>query len=312
VDDHVEAGLAAAAEALREFEVTNLRAADLHRRMVTLLSQVDGLRAHHAAEHKDVERLAGMSLPRVLAVLRGDLADRRAAEAAEADAAYYRLRVAEAYLAAVRREYESARSRLAELAGAPAAYAAALGAKERRLLESGDPRRARLLALADERGRLAGELHELGEAQQAASTAHAALRQVLDRLDVAARWRLSDWFDNPLAGARVDSWLQLAAAAAAHADWCLAGLRVELVDVAGAVPPAMWPWVERTTRFFELWRNPDFTRLRVSEQVAWARRNVDGPMQLVHDVRIQLEQRAAAVRARLGQIEAERQILIGG
>ncbi len=76
----------------------------------------------------------------------------------------------------------------------------ALAAKEQYLTHSADPRGARLLALADERGRAAAELAELHRASDDASAAAQALAGVQDRLGTAANWSTFDtYFDHRMA-----------------------------------------------------------------------------------------------------------------
>ena len=79
------------------------------------------------------------------------------------------LRVAEAgkQLQTVRDALRSAHEQATALASAPARYAQALAAKEQYLTRSGDPRAHELLSLADERGRLTGQLNEITEADRA-------------------------------------------------------------------------------------------------------------------------------------------------
>jgi hypothetical protein len=308
--DGVEVRLAAAADALHKYELTALRGADLQHRMAELQTELDSLRAKHATELEEVERRDGLPLTRMLVSLLGGRDDGVAPERADAYAACYRVRVAGAYLQAVRREYEAVQARLAQLAGAAAAYVAVLDEKERKLGESGDPRRTRLLELADERGRLTGELHEIGEALRTAGIAQEALERVRARLTGVSRWSTPyDWSSEPGSGAAVDSGLEQVAAAAAYADRCLAGLRIELAYVGGVLPRGLWPAIERTTRFFELWLDGGFTRLAVRDQITRAQHHVERSMRQVGDVHRRLEQRAVDARTRLDQIDAERHIL---
>jgi DNA repair exonuclease SbcCD ATPase subunit len=190
----IEQRLATAAEALREYEVTATRSADVRRRMDEMTGRLAALRARHAGEQEDVERLEGLSLTRVLASLCGTRYDTLERERAEADAARYRVAEAEGQLEALRREREATDARLSQLATAPSTYASVLDDKEQHVRESGDPLRVRLLELADERGRLTGEMHELTEAKQAARTAWQALSQVQERLGRASGWSTYDTF----------------------------------------------------------------------------------------------------------------------
>ena len=71
VSDEIEQRLAAAVQAVYEFEITVRRCSDLSGRRDELLAELAVLRAQDADEQKDVERLEGLSLARVLASLKG-------------------------------------------------------------------------------------------------------------------------------------------------------------------------------------------------------------------------------------------------
>jgi hypothetical protein len=314
VADDIERRLASAAEALREYEVNTSRSTDLRDRMDEMATQLAALRTRHAHEQKDVERLEGLSLTRVLASLRGARENTLERERAEADAARYRVAEAESRLDALRREHSAAQARLSQLAAAPSDYAAALDDKERHLRESGDPRRTRLLELADERGRLTGEIHEVAEALRAARTAGQALSQVGEALGSAAGWSTYDTFlgGGLLSSSMKHSRLDEAAEAAARADQSLAVLRTELADVHGAALTAPRLAVGELTRFVDVWLDNIFTDLAVRDQIKQAQENVDGSIQLVREVQARLEERAARTHARLAAIATERRALLIG
>jgi hypothetical protein len=312
VADDIERRLATAAEALREYEVTSGRCADLRRRIDETSKQLAALRSQHAREREDVERLEGLSLTRVLASLRGARADTLERERAEADAARYRVAEAEGRLEALRREYDAAEARRGQLAAAPRTYASVLDDKERHLAQSGDPRRVRLLELADERGRLTGQMHELTEAMRAARTAEQALSQVREKLGSASGWSTYDTFfgGGLISSAIKHSRLDEAAQAAARADRCLAVLRTELADVGDMDLTVSNLAVDGLTRFVDVWLDNIFTDLAVREQIKQAEQNVARAMRLVHEVQRRLDQRAAQAHARLATIETERHDLL--
>jgi hypothetical protein len=312
--DDIERRLASAAEALREHDVVGRRSVDLRRRADELIDHLVELRARHAAEQADVERLEGLSLTRVLVSLRGARDDRLARERAEAEAARYQLADAEARLAAIRREQAAAQARLDDLATAPAEYAAVLDEKERVLAASADPRRERLLALADERGRLTGELHEIAEAVQAARVAADDLALVRDGLRNASGWSTYDTFfgGGVLSSAMKHSRLDATAFAAARADRSLAVLRTELADLPNVAPTAPQLSVGNLTRFVDVWFDNIFTDLAVRGRIKQAEQNVARCLALVDDVRTRLERRTAATHDRLGAIATERADLLTG
>lgn len=310
--DQMEQRLTAAAEALREHELATRRDAELGDRLDELETRLVELRAQHAEEQGDVERLEGLSLTRVLAALRGNRDDALARERAEVAAVEYRVAEVEARLAAVRQEHEANQARLKRLASAPTTYAAVLDERERYLGESGDPRGARLLDLADERGRLAGEAREISEAQRAAGAAAEALAWVEDRLRSASDWSTYDTFfgGGVIASAIKHSRLDEVARAASSADRCLAVLRTELSDVPGMASIVPLVAVGGFTRFADVWFDNIFTDLSVRDQIKLAQRNVTRSVQLVDEVRGRLRQRAAQAQDRLAAIEAERHDLL--
>lgn len=312
MDGEIETTLASAAEAMREYELVTRRRDELRARAKELTGRIANLRAEHEAEQRDVERLEGLSLARVWSALRGSRADDLERERAEADAARYRVAEAQAQLAAIERELAAAEARLGELAEAPATYAAALDAKEAYLRQSGDPRGARLLELADERGQLAAQQREVGEAIAAAQRAAEALGQVRTLLGSAANWSTYDTFlGGGLIGSAIKhSRMDEAAQAAARADACLLTLRTELAGVAGIELTAPRLATDGLTRFVDIWFDNIFTDLAVREGIRQAQHSVDQSSRLVADVRHRLAERDARDRDRLAAIETERRDLL--
>lgn len=304
VGDDIEQRLAATTEALREHELLTRRHADLRHRMDETVQHLGMLRAGHAQEQRDVDRLEGLSLTRVLASLRGNRDDALGRERAEADAARYRVAEAEARLAALDRERAAALAGLNRCASAPADFAALLEEKERYLRASADPRRARLLELADERGRLTAEAHEIGEALRAADEATHALALVRNKLGSAADWSTYDTFlgGGVIGSAVKHNRLDEAARAAARADQCLAVLRTELADVPGLQRSAPQLAIGELTRFVDIWFDNIFTDLSVRDRIKQAVRNVEEATRVLGEVRERLRQRLTGSRTRLTAI----------
>lgn len=301
-----------AAEDARELEVCGQRCADLQVRLQSAQAEVTAARARYAGELHDVERLEHMSLTRVLASLHGSRDDTLARERAEADAARFRVAEAESRLAAVQGELATADNRRQQLAGAPDAYADALTAKERHLTAANDPRRATLLQLADERGRLTAEVSAMHDAQQLAATADAALAQARDRLGSASSWSTYDTYfgGGMIASVVKHQRMDEAAQAAAEADRRLAALRTELVDVTRLGPTAPQLNASAGLKVTDILFNNIFTDLAVGHQIREAQATVDNSAQLVGDIRNQLARGVAAAEDRLAAIEAQRQGLL--
>ncbi len=288
------------------------RVDELLQRQRYIVAQIADLRAAHAAEELDVARLENLSLTRILASLRGARDDKVAQERAESDAARYRVLDAESRLDAVRREYETTRAQLKEMASAPTAYDTVLAEKERRLAESGDPRGRRLLTLAEERGRLTDEVRELAEATEAAQTTGQALDRLSRTLDSASGWSTYDTFfgggllSSSIKHARLDE----AAAQAAHADQCLVLLRTELADVEDAPQRGLSIPVDGMTRFLDIWFDNIFTDLAVRERILKASSRVAGCARRVRTLLNGLERRLDEAQRRLVSINNERLDLV--
>ncbi|WP_345632899.1 hypothetical protein [Rugosimonospora acidiphila] len=210
------------------------------------------------------------------------------------------------------RERDAARARLEQLAGASGAYTAVLGEKERFLRGSDDPRGAELLSLAEESGRLTGEVREVDEALRAGRQAQEALSRLADRLSSASGWSTYDTFfgGGAIASAIKHSRLDDAARDAAYADRCLAVLRTELADVDGEQPAVPRLGLDGLTRFVDIWFDNAFTDFAVRGRIKQAQESVARSTRLVGDVMNRLRQRSAQARARLAAIQTRRDDLL--
>ncbi|MFC3499920.1 hypothetical protein ACFOOK_02880 [Micromonospora krabiensis] len=187
-----------------------------------------------------------------------------------------------------------------------------LNEKERFLAGSGDPRSARLLELADERGRLDGELREIAEAARAADAVADDLAALRERLRSAATW--SD-YDVSLGGALggsavMHSRLDETAALAARADRNLAVLRTALADVPGRPVIASQLSFDCLTRLAGVWLESVLADVAVRGQIRHAAAHAARCVTLVDDVRRRLNQRAASARERLATTATERRDLL--
>ena len=306
--DDIEQRLAAAAQAMREYELCGQRCADLRTRRHEIAGDVAAAQAQYSGERQDVERLEGMSLTRVLAALHHSREDDLARERAEVEAARYRVADAQSRLAAVQSDLDAADARRAALGGAPQAYADALAGRERQLTSSADPRGAELLQLADERGKLTAEVQEMQAADQAAQQTLDALARVQDSLGSASNWSTYDmvfgggFVGNAIKHDRMDQ----AAAAAAEADRRLATLRTELADLSRLEPTAPRLQLSGGLRFADLFFNNIFTDLAVAHQIRDGQDNVAQTAQFVADLRQHLSGQARDIQTRLAQIERRR------
>jgi len=308
----IEQRLAAAAQANRDYELCCQQHEQQSGREREASADLEAAKQQLAGDEKDVERLEHMSLTRVLAALHGSREETLEREKAEADAARYRVAEAEQRLQAVRDELSSLEGRRARLAGAPQEYADALAAKEQYLTHSADPRGARLLALADERGRLTAERDELHRAGDDASAASRALDDVRDRLGTAAGWSTYDtYFDHGMiANAIKHDRIDQAAQAARTADQRLASLRTDLAELGSTEATAPKLEIGSGFRFADIFFNNFFTDIAVGHQIRDAQDNVDRSAQQVRSLQGQLKAQLGQVTKRLDDIAGERQQLL--
>jgi hypothetical protein len=312
MSDEIERRLIAAAQAAREFDLCQQQHDQQRAREKAAAADLDTARQEYAGEEKDVERLEHLSLTRVLASLRGSRDDTLAREKAEAEAARYKIAQAQQRLDSARAEVASLEDRLAQLAGAPQAYADAQAAKEQYLTHSADPRGARLLALANERGRLMAEINELYRARDDAEAAVHALADVQDRLGTAGSWSTFDtYFDHGMiANAIKHDRIDQAAQAADVADRRLAALRNDLAELGGYEPTAPRLEISGGFKFADIFFNNIFTDLAVGRQIRDAQDNVDRSVQQVQALQDRLKDQIGSVTERLSAMDGQREQLL--
>jgi hypothetical protein len=306
--DDIERRLADAAAQLHRYQRTTARAGELAARREQVEAEIAALASAHAIEEREVRRLDGLSLTRILLSLRGSREDRLGRERAEADAARYRVVEAQARLDALTREHEAVRAELARLSSAQETYDAVLDEKARHLAGSDDPRGRRLVALAQEQGRLTEEAREVAEAGQAARAALDALARLDRTLGSASAWSTYDtFFDGGLVGSMIKhDRLDQAAKEAAQADQCLVVLRTELADVDGSGPLTASVAVDGLTRFVDVWFDNIFTDFAVRERIGRAKENVAASIARVENLLADLDGRADRTRQRLAAIDTAR------
>jgi hypothetical protein len=308
MSDEIGQRLAAAAQAARELQLCQHQHAQLRAREQAAVEELDAAQAQYAGEEKDVARLEHLSLTRVLAALHGAREDSLAREKAEAQAAKYRVAQAQQRLDAARTAVEDLEERQERLAGAPREYADALAAREQYLTHTADPRGARLLALAEERGTLTAELSELNRARDDAAAAGQALAEVRDRLGTAASWSTFDtYFDHGMiANAIKHDRIDQAARAAQAADERLAALRAHLAELGGHDPAAPRLEISSGFRFADIFFNNIFTDLAVGRQIRDAQDTVARSAQQVGELQGRLGNQLAELGGRLAAMDGER------
>ena len=231
--DELLGQVTAAAQEVRTGEQAERRAAALNQQIAAEQRSIDELAERLTHEERDVTRLEGVSLSRVLAGLRGRREDELDKERAERDAVRLELATRTSALERLRREAEAARTTAACLPAARDRLGRALTARETAIESAGTPGAGELLSLAQRRGTLLADVREIDEASAAAEQAQVALARVADSLSSAQGWSTYDTF---FGGGMVASMvkhdrLDQAAEAAEAAQHALQVLAAELRDI---------------------------------------------------------------------------------
>lgn len=304
----VEQQLAAAAQAVHELKAASGRVAELRARHEQLSDQLIAAQSQVSEDQHQVRSLDGLTLTHVMAALHGSREGKLARATAEADKAAFQAAELARQVQAIETELTAAQDQARSLAAAPDEYERALTAKEQLLEQSGDSSAHELLSLADERGRLTGELTEIADAEQTAQAALTALGAVQDALGSASGWNTFDEFGGGmLASMEKHSVLDHAANLAAQADQQLATLRTELTSVGQLAPQLT---VGSGTRFVDICFNSIFTDMAFSAHINQAQQNTAQAVQTVSGVQRQLQEQRSRAEQRLEQIAERRQQLL--
>lgn len=299
--------LAAAAARLREIELTDQRLAEVSRKLAVAADRAARLAARRDEDQRGVEQLEGVSLTRVLAALKGSRGDDLERERAEAAAATYQWREAEAARASLTRDRDALAARVAALPSAQADWAALLAEKEQAVTASTDPRAAELLDNAGRRGALRGELREIDEALLATVAAASALDDVSAKLGSAGSWSTYDTFfgGGTISSAMKHDRLDDAQRSASYAESKLATLRSELADV-GADQVVMTLGVTDMTRFVDIWFDNIFTDWMVGDRITKAVESTHRARDAVTKIQERLGDRRRQVEMAVADLERRR------
>lgn len=304
---HVPADeLTAAVAAVRAAERAAAQVDELHALLAEERLLLDELAQKLAREERDVSRLEGVSLARVVAAVRGRREEELTRERAETDAAR---------LAVETRRYTIARL-AEELDGLQrvAASGPAATARLQELLTAAESgaESAALRRNAERRGELTADITELEEALGAAVEAAHRLQGVQELLHAASGWSTYDTFfgGGLLASAVKHSRLDDATDAAAEARQSLRRLQAELADV-GATADVHLPDVSAGLRAFDVWFDNVFSDVAVHTRVRDAQHDVADTARAVEAVARQMRARIDAARDELAAAEEERLRLHG-
>lgn len=264
-----------------------------------------------ADEEQDVAKLESFSPTRIWAALRDTRLTDLDRERAERDAAAYAVAEAEARLATLQREADGLAAELVGYSTVEADLDAALRAKETWLQESGAPDSGELTEIGEERATLLARDKELMEAANAAVHARRLVATAEDQLRRARDW--SNWdafgggglFTDMMKYDRMDE----AAGTLRSAGAALDVLSRELADVGMRVTAQLD--VGGLDQAFDVWFDNIFSDLSVRSRVVHAhdavRRVLERLVPLLGQLKVEIE----AGAARLDELAARREALLG-
>ena len=204
----------------------------LRRQEADLQAKADRLHAAWVEEQEDVERLNRLSLAAVFYDLLGKKEEQLEKEHREAVAAAAKYQTAKAELENIQKERRQIHSELSILEGCEERYRQACDDRIAVLRSTDSEQGAKIIALEKEEAAVCAQLHELGEAVQAAKTAADVASQVRSELDSAESWGTWDLLGGGLIADMVKhDHLDSAQSAINHLQRCLRNLKTELVDV---------------------------------------------------------------------------------
>lgn len=306
----LDAELAAAREKRDEAYRAASRAQALRRQGDECSARCDALAASLAKEQRDVDRMEGISLTRVVVALSGRGDERVDRERAERDAAALRLATERSTLAALRKDFESASFLASQANATQAAYAQALAAKQQCLESRGDPRAVQLHDLTQQLAQLSWQAKEIGEARAAARAALVALDDVAGRLDSAANWSAADMVGGGLIASAVKhSRLDEASNAAANAQNALQALARELGDIGGTVDQRL-PDISGSQRLIDVWFDNIFTDWSVNRKINESRSAIAETIGRVRALDAELARRHGAVDEATRQLDFRRRQIL--
>jgi chromosome segregation ATPase len=260
-------------------------------------------------EQRDVDRLEGLSLTRVVLAMSGHAGDRLEKERAERDAATLRLRSEQAALANLQRQFDATRAMAARLESAETAYATAMSRRRAALEAAGDERVSTLHELDAQLTEFAHRHKEIAEAQTAAQAAIGALESMGGYLDSSKTWSTLDLVrGGTLTSMMKHSRLDDAARAAQRAQRALDELGRELRDVY--VARAALPNITSGQRIIDVWFDNVFTDWSVNRKIRDSQAAVDELLGRVRAVQNELMRRAQHLDGLAAETTARRTALL--
>lgn len=219
-------------------------------------------------EAADVATLDSWSPTRIWTGLRGSRDADLSREQAELQAAEYTVATAEQRRAAAHAELEQVETSIRALGDPEARYAAALDAKEARLVAGESGPSGELVEIARRLGTLVAERREIEEADTAGREAFTHLDAAVQLLEKARSWSTWDTFGGGgmLTDAIKYDRMDQAAVSLREADARLRKLRVELADVDLSGVPDVG--VDVLLQTFDVWFDNIFSDWSVRSRIA--------------------------------------------
>ena len=264
-------------------------------------------------EERDVERLESFSPTRIWAGLTGRRDTDLDREAAERDAARYALAEVQARLATARWDADAFADQVRGLGDVEGRYRSALAAKDAWVRDHDPASGERLATLAEERGGLEAEDHELAEAHAAGCRARDSLLEADRLLGSAGGWSTWDTFGggglvtDMMKYGRIDE----ATAQLRRADEALHAFSRELADVRMAAVRGVE--VGEMTRMFDVWFDNIFSDWAVRDRIRDAAERTGRAIAAVDAALHDISARGRLVQARVAEIAAEQErVLLDG
>ena len=282
---------------------------DLEDQLARRRAAEEEARAILEKEQGDVDELERMSLVSFLAKLQGRLENRKAEERREAAMAKARYDAAKWDLEDLERRLRDARQEQKNLAGVSEQYQMLLREKEEILLREGGGQSQKLGQLAQEQDRLAGELRESQEANQAGVAALRALENAESDLSGAENWGIWDVAGGGiLATFAKHGCLDEAQDSAYEARRALSRFRTELADVSSDQVPDVE--LGDFATFADYFFDGLFADLFVQSHIREAQDQVERIRRKVDQMVSRLREEQAGLEEKRGQLGWQRERLL--
>jgi hypothetical protein len=306
------------ARRLSDARQTAVEAQGLRSRLAFVQSQTAGREAELARlaerlreEQDDVRRLEGLGLTAIFATMFGTKETRLARERAEVVSAVLRRDACAQALAALRADATAISARIHALGDVDGVLAGLLAEKERALRAGGEPVASRLDSIDAAAAAARATVKEIAEAVSASDAAIAALAAVAASLRSAGNWGTFDL----VGGGMIATWakherIDEARAEAAAAQRALDRLSREIADVRGAASTHLVVEIAGFTKFADYFFDGLIADWCVQSKIDASRRNVEAADRSVRETRRRLAEQHTEIRRELDLLADERRRVV--